>query len=215
MTAPAIKGSIVQGVVDDLNELRAQGRVPDPLLDSILIDEDVAILDSALNPSSWYPIASYDGFLRLLAEIECDGKPSYFVERGRRNARRLMDAGLYQQLDFMTRWKESYRDLDGRAESFARSYKRNLRLVVTLASSIYNVGDWVVETDSQWPARVQVTIRDASDYTEPMRLAIEGFVNECAHAARESLTELNCSERPREDLIHFHMTMDVTDLPEK
>jgi hypothetical protein len=42
--------------------------------------------------------------------------------------------------------------------------------------------------------------------------AIEGFLNECAHAAREDLIQLYTSERPASDLILFRMTRDIADM---
>jgi hypothetical protein len=92
------------------------------------------------------------------------------------------------------------------------SYKSKLKLVISLASSIYNVGKWTVESDPDNPGRVRVAVREASAYSEPMRLAIEGFFNECAQASRRELIRLYISERPSPDLILLRMTCDVADL---
>jgi hypothetical protein len=45
-----------------------------------------------------------------------------------------------------------------------------------------------------------------------MRLAIEGFLDECARVAREDLDHLHTSERPAPDLILLRMTRDIMDL---
>ena len=55
-------------------------------------------------------------------------------------------------------------------------------------------------------------MREARAYTDPMRLAIEGFLNECARSAREDLSHLHISERPAADLMLFRMTRDIADL---
>jgi hypothetical protein len=91
-------------------------------------------------------------------------------------------------------------------------YASKLRMVISMASSIYNVGKWVVEPDPENPGRLSIAVREASAYSEPMRLAIEGFLNECAHAAREDLIQLYTSERPAPDLILFRMTRDIADM---
>jgi hypothetical protein len=86
-------------------------------------------------------------------------------------------------------------------------------MVSSLASAIYNVGKWVVEPDPDHAGRILIAVREASAYSEPMRLAIEGFLNECARAARENLAHLFASERPAPDLILIRMTRDIMDIP--
>jgi len=151
MAEPSVKGSIFRGVLDDLARVREEGR-----------------LSAEANPASWYPMESYARITQLLGDVEGAGKDSYFVERGRASARRLIKAGLYQQLAFLPRWNERTRRGAGE--------------------------------------------ESASAYSEPMRLAIEGFFNECAHAAREDLVQLYTSERPAPDLILFRMTRDIADM---
>jgi hypothetical protein len=209
MAKPAIKGSIFKGATDDLARLREEGRLSEAELDAHLTAEDLALLGTEISPAAWYPMESYARLMRLLGEVEGAGKDSYFVERGRASARRLMGTGLYQQLAFLSRW-EGTASTD--ASSLIAGYARNLRMVISLASAIYNVGDWGVETDSEHPGRVQIAVRNAATYSEPMRLAIEGFLDECARAAREDLAHLHTSERPAPDLILFRMTRDITDL---
>jgi hypothetical protein len=84
-------------------------------------------------------------------------------------------------------------------------------MVVSMASGIYSVGKWLVETDPEHPGRVVIAVREASAYSEPMRLAIEGFLNECAQAAREDLADLHTSERPAQEVILLRMTRDIID----
>ena len=83
--------------------------------------------------------------------------------------------------------------------------------MISLARSIYNVGEWSVEDDPTTPIRVLTCVNGAGDYSEPMRLAAEGFLNECARAAGRD-DDLYSSERPRPDRIVFHMLADIPDL---
>ena len=126
---------------------------------------------------------------------------------------RLQEAGLYQQLAFLPRWNERTSRGAGDEAALIADYSSKLRMVISMASSIYNVGKWVVEPDPENPRRIRIAVREASAYSEPMRLAIEGFFNECARAARNKLVRLYTSERPSPDLILFRMTRDVTDMP--
>jgi hypothetical protein len=208
----SVKGSIIAAVIAELARLRDAGQVVEEELEARLGAEELALLDSKINPAAWYPMAGYTRLLQLLGDTEGGGSPGYFVARGRANARHLIDAGLYEQLSFIGRWTESIRGAADEATAIA-TYASKLKLVVSLATSIYNVGRWLVEPDEVHPGRVRIAIRDAGDYSEPMRLAAEGFLNECAQeSGRVGGGDLFSSERPGPDLILFRMTRDIADL---
>jgi len=83
------------------------GRLDRDQLEARLEAEDLAYLEDKILPSSWYPLASYDRFIRILLDLEGRGDPEYLVERGRRAADRLYRAGLYRQLEAtVERWGE-------------------------------------------------------------------------------------------------------------
>ena len=212
MKQASVKGTIIEAVVGSLIRLRDAGRVTEDQLEVRLEAEEFALLDSKINTAGWYPMTIYTRFLELLGDIEGGGSPAYFIERGRANARHLMDAGLYEQLSFVDRWKESARS--GSVEESIARFASKLKLVVTLATSIYNVGRWVIEPDEDHPGRVWIAIHDAGDYSEPMRLAAEGFLNECG-SGRSRGPDMYTSERPRPDLILFRMTRDIAELAER
>jgi hypothetical protein len=210
MAKPSVKGSIFKGVIDDLARLIEEKRVSQERVDAKLHAEDLAFLETEINPAAWYPMESYARLMQVLGEIEGGGKDAYFVERGSASARRLMASGLYQQLAFLSRWDEAIGSTRNDPSALLESYARNLRMVMSMASGIYSVGRWTVEPDPEHPGRVSIAVRDASVYSEPMRLAIEGFLNECGRAARQGLTHLYTSERPAPDVMLFRMTRDVT-----
>jgi len=212
MAEPSTKGSIFKGAIDDLARLRETGRLSEEQIDAGLTAEDLVFLETDVNPASWYPMESYARVTQLLGDVEGAGKDSYFVERGRASARRLMKAGLYQQLAFLSRWNEKTRRGARDESALIADYASKLRMVTSMASSIYNVGKWVVEPDPGNPSRVQIAVREASAYSEPMRLAIEGFLNECAYSSREDLDHLYTSERPAPDLILLRMTRDIASM---
>ena len=212
MAEPCIKGLVFKGVIDDLARLQEEGRVSQEDVDSQLAAEDLAFLEGEISRSMWYPMESYGRFMRLLDEIEGAGKDAYFVERGRASARRLMESGLYQQLAFLSRWDEMSGSAGGSESALIGGYASNLRMVTSLASAIYNVGKWMVEPDPEHAGRVCIAVHEARAYSEPMRLAIEGFFDECTRATREDLAHLHFSERPAPDLMRFRMTRDIMDL---
>ena len=216
MAQASVKGTIIEAVIGELVRLRDAGRVTGEELEVRLEAEEFALLEGKVSTAGWYPMASYTRFLQLLGDIEGGGSPAYFIERGRANARHLMEAGLYEQLSFVERWKESARSGSVEESTAIASYASKLKLAVSLATSIYNVGRWVVEPDEDYPRRVWIAIRDAGDYSEPMRLAAEGFLNECgSDRSRARGADMFTSERPRPDLILFRMNRDIASLAER
>lgn len=216
MTKPCVKGSILEGVIEDTVRLRDEGRIDDDELQARLEPPELALLEDKVNTAAWYPMVSYTRLLQLLGDVEGGGDPAYFVERGAMNARRLMDAGLYQQLSFISRWRQSVADQPRDEASVIAGYTRNLKLVLTLASSIYNVGRWLVEPDEAHPRRAWIAVRDADDYSEPMRLAALGFLNETARERSSNATvDLYSSRRPSPDVILFEMHFDISDLAQR
>jgi hypothetical protein len=212
MAEPSIKGSIFKGAIDDLARLQEEGRLSQEEVDARLAAEDLAFLENEINSAAWYPIETYARLMELLGDVEGSGKDTYFLERGRASARRLMASGLYQQLAFLSRWDEASGSAGESESALIAGYASNLRMVTSLASAIYNVGKWMVEPDPEHTGRVCIVVREARAYSEPMRLAIEGFFDECARAARKDLAQLHVSERPAPDLMRFRMTRDITDL---
>lgn len=216
MAEPSVKGTIIDAVVQNLIRLREAGRVTDEQLEVRLEADELALLEGKVNTAAWYPMTSYTRILTLLGEVEGDGNPVYFIDRGRANARHLMEGGLYEQLAFLTRWTESLKQGSVDEANMIRTYASKLKIVVSLASTIYNVGKWVVEDDEDHPDRVRIAVREAADYSEPMRLAAEGFLNECGKVrGRVGGADLYVSERPRPDLILFRMNRDIADLAKR
>ena len=78
-----------------------------------------------------------------------------------------------------------------------------------MSASIYNSGEWVVEPDTVYPGRLRIAIGNACHYSDPMRFAAEGFLNECTVTARSDVVDLFRSERAGKDLIYIRMTRDI------
>lgn len=210
MSEPAVKGTIFQGVIDDLRRLRDSGRISPEKLEERLHAAELELLDTKVYPSSWYPMESYARITDLLSELEGGNAHDYFRRRGAANARRLIDAGLYSQLDFLKRWEKAIEGReDHNLDAVTESFMRSLRLVSSLSGSIYNSGTWTVERDPDREARVRIEIRDAAAYSEGMRYAIEGFLNECVLAVRAELEGFWSSQRLAPDHIRIWMTQSL------
>lgn len=214
MAEPSIKGTIFKSVVEDLRRERDGGRVKAEELEGMLEARDLEILDSKIHDAMWYPIPTYARMLEALCRIAAGGRSVYYAERGAANAQRLLDAGLYSQLDLLGSWDDARGAPGDELERRVRGYEAQLRRVVSLAGAIYNVGRWEVTRDAEAEDRTAIDIYESSDYSDGMRLAIEGFFNQCARhvKGRTPISRLFRSERVAPDHIRIRMTMNHEEL---
>jgi hypothetical protein len=192
--APGIKGLAIVALIEDLGRLLRDGVFSEDEIAKHLGPTELALLDGEFDPFRWYPIETYQTLTAALLRLTCGEGLAWLRARGAAAANRLLERGLYQQLDAL---KEG-----GNAWS-AENYKARIRLIVTLHGALLNFSHWEVEDDPDHPGRVQIVVTEAGDYPEILRHVTEGFINACADVARG---ESNWrSERPEPDRIVFRM----------
>ncbi len=211
MAEPSIKGTIFGPVAEEIQALVASGRIGDDELATALEAKDIELLEAKTLVASWYPIDTYARYLDLLCRKEGRGDPHYYEQRGSMSARRLMDAGLYSQLDLLgSIADEPERVGEGAEQRALRAYRSKLAVVLSLAGSIYNVGRWKAIDDPEHPGRVAIEIQDATAYSDGMVGAIVGFLDECARAVSSKTKKLYRYERSRPDRIVIRMLRDLS-----
>src|SRR5215470_6056370 len=102
-TIPSIKGTVFSVVVEDTKKLLASGRVSPRDAGRWLQPGDLALLEQPISISAWYDIRSYTRMSELLREIDGNGSNEYLRQLGRQTARRLLEAGLYAQMEYLSR----------------------------------------------------------------------------------------------------------------
>ncbi len=213
MSEPGVKGTIFCAVAEEIRALRESGRLSEERLGAELEAQDIELLEKDTLPASWYPMATYARYLDLLCNVEGGGVRSYYEKRGQMSAKRFMDAGMYSQLDLLDSIAGQVPTDDPEAEAAAlRDYRKRLTVVISLARSIYNVGQWSVIDDEERSGRVVIEIAEAADYSDGMIGAIVGFLDECAHVVSERIGKLYKQERPRRDLVRIRMRHTLTEL---
>lgn len=179
MAVPSIKGSVMAGVVEDVTKLVAQGEVSRAELARRLPACDMALLDQQILASQWYDVQSYDRMNRLLLEVEGRGDVDYLREQGRRTARRLIEGGLYAQLEYLDRTQvRALTDPQARFEAFGR----DLRLLNSLSGSILNFSRWTHAVDTEHERRYRIDVLDSAEMPESLCWRSEGFMNGMAEA---------------------------------
>jgi hypothetical protein len=196
MTVPSIKGTAFQALATDLAGLIQAGRIAREAVAARLDAEDLQVLQNAIVPSLWYPLACYRRMTELLWEIDGHGDPAYLLARGARTAERLFDAGLYQQ---MQRGEQIGTGKRARSEGWTESEGN---LLTSLAGAIFNVSRWRYRNQPGDPSVNRIEVSEAAELPDVSRLAAQGFIEYAASRISGSKVRVS-SERPTLDRIVF------------
>jgi hypothetical protein len=199
-TAPSIKGSVFGGLVEDVNKLLARSELSRDDLSRWLEPGDIALLEQDVHVAGWYDIRSYDRINALLLEVMGGGDTEFFREQGRRTARRLMDSGLYAQMEYLNRIESV-----GKSDPYERfeTFGRDLRLLSSLSGSILNFTRWRSRPDPDVEYRYLIEVSEAHEMPESLCWRSDGFMN--GMSAIRGNGDLWSWERPRRDLVVFRM----------
>lgn len=201
---PSIKGSVFAGVVEAVAKLVDAGEVARTELPRWLESGDIALLSASVAISSWYDVRAYDRMNRLLLEVVGQGSPEFLREQGRQTARRLLDAGLYAQLEYLNRTLvAAERDPQARFEAFGR----DLRLLTSLSAGILNFTRWTARPDPDRPGRYRIDVTDAAEMPDSLCWRSDGFVN--AMAAVHGGDDLWEWTRTTRDRVVFQMVRPI------
>jgi len=203
-SVPSIKGSVFAVVVEDLCKLVARGGLSVDELTRWLKPQDVDLLEQEIVLAEWYDIAIYQRMNELLRDVEGGGSNQYLRRRGSLTARRLLQSGLYQQLEYLQRTALSKaKDPRTRFEAFGR----DLRLLTTLSGSIINFSRWESKPDPEQEDRYVIEVSEAEDFPEVLCWRSDGLINEMATQHGEP--DLWRWERIGNDLVVFRMVRSV------
>jgi hypothetical protein len=199
-SVPSIKGTVFALLVEDVKKLVERGEVKQEELTRWLKPADLDLLRREISISDWYDIRAYDRMNLLLRDVEGGGKNEYLRRRGKETAKRLLESGLYQQLEYLNKMKvNALTDPQARFEAFGR----DLRLLNTMSRSLVNFTKSEVKVDSNHKYRYLIENSDAKDLPETYCWKADGFIN--AMAAQHGEPDLWRWERPRPDLVLYRM----------
>jgi hypothetical protein len=199
-SVPSIKGSVFAGVVEDVKKLLASGLAPRHEAKRFLQPQDFALLEEPVVITRWYDIHIYTRMSELLREVEGGGSNEYLRTLGRQTANRLLEAGLYSQLEYLNRAEVSR--VDGASARFA-AFGRDLRLLTSLSASILNFSRWTSLPDPEREGRYRIEVTEAQAFPEVLAWRSDGFVNQMATVHGDP--DLWAWERVAADRIVFHM----------
>lgn len=170
MDVPSIKGTGIAQTVADVKRLEECGRIDRAQLEARLESEDLRLLDGKVQVAVWYPNACHRRLTELLRDVEGGGREEYVVQRGRDTADRLIEGGLYQQLHLVE---------DGEVGVGRAVLRRSIRLMLSMAASIYSFGRWAL-LDEDEDDTLRVVVEEARHLSEMNRLTAQGFIDRTA-----------------------------------
>lgn len=176
-TVPSMKGSLTNELAEDLRKLIADGTVSRGEVERRLTPADLEILDSEIVVSQWYDVWFYSRCAELLRDVLGGGRDEYLFQRGLDKGKKLIEAGLYQQMEYARR-TQVQNEMDPAARF--RAYGRDLRLFVSLSKSLLNFTSWSTTVDPQHDDRYLIRVDDASEYPDALAWATEGLIESMA-----------------------------------
>jgi hypothetical protein len=199
---PSIKGAVITKLVEDLQALLERSGADRERLQSSLSPESLELLEGKVDIARWYPIAQYTEITELLWKEDGGGRVEYLHRRGEEAMQRLMEKGLYQQIDYLNRGDGAFRKRPSRNQLL-----RDCRLVGSITGALLNFGQQSWDWDPENPDRILHHVREASAYPEVLRYVQEGVVTFLVRIARPGAPAVT-SERVTPD--HIVFTYDYT-----
>jgi hypothetical protein len=193
-----IKGTAIAEVVRDVQRLLESGAVDRDDLEIRLEPEDLALLDGKIQPALWYDNRCHQRLTELLRDVEGGGRAEYVVGRGAATAERLLESGLYQQLQ-LARGEEAVTDDPA-------ALRRAIRLLLSLSGAMYDFGSWKLRPDEEASNVLSIDVLDAGALTEMNRLTAEGFIRRIAERLQRTKPRVS-SERVSRDRVVYRIQL--------
>jgi hypothetical protein len=201
---PSIKGSVFVGHVQALLKLRDAGQIKRQDLERALSSDTLALLDQPIQASAWYDIHSYAQVMGLLRDVAGGGDNEYFCRAGAASAERLLQMGIYQQLEYLKRMRLG--ESGDPMERFI-AYGHDLRMIATITSSLVSFRPMLVKADPDYERRYFTEIGDAREYPDALGWATQGFGNRLA--IEYGAPGLWKYERTQRDLVRHRMMYSI------
>jgi len=196
--AASIKGVLLTKLVDDVRALLERRQAGRERLEACLSAGSLELLEGKVEIGRWYPIEQYTEISELIWKEEGGGRLEYLRQRGEEAMKRLMEAGLYQQIDYLRQEDRGLRTLLTRKELL-----RSCRLVGSITGALINFTKQTWEWDPENPEIMRHQICEATHYPEVMRHVQEGVETFLVRLARPGAPPVT-SERVRPDHIVFY-----------
>ena len=195
--APSIKGVLLTKLTDDVRALLERREADRDQLEVRLSAGTLELLEGKVEIGRWYPIEQYTELTELIWAEEGGRRVEYLHQRGEDAMKRLMEAGLYQQIEYLRRREGGFRTSPSRNEVL-----RSCRLVGSIMGALLNFTTQTWDWDPEKPEIMLHQVREATHYPEVLRLVQEGTLTFLVRLARPDAPAVT-SQRSAPDHIVF------------
>jgi hypothetical protein len=184
-TIPSIKGSLLQMLVWQVEELLESGSLARSELESLLEPRDLAILGSSVVASGWYPIEIHNRLAELLLERRWQGR----VEDMRAESLEASEEFISQK---------AYAVYQQQA---ARQEERAGEIITALSRLVFNFSRWhfVGSLHEDW----RIEVREAAPFSDAVLITIEAFFERVFSNLLGAPVAVSM-HRPEPDRVVFH-----------
>jgi hypothetical protein len=195
--APSIKGVLLTKLTDDVRALLERREVDRDQLEAGLSAGTLELLEGKVDIGRWYPIEQYAELSELIWKEEGSNRVQYLHQRGEDAMKRLMEGGLYQQIEYLRRKEGGFRTSPSRSEVL-----QSCRLVGSIMGALLNFTTQSWDWDPENPEIMLHQVRGATRYPEVLRYVQEGTLTFLVRLARPDAPAVT-SERVAPDHVVF------------
>lgn len=171
--------------------LVADGRLSWEDLRARLEPGEISVLHEMAPSVNWYPVATYDRFLKTLMDVEGGGSNEYLVERGKRAVESLTATGLESQI-------AAAGSNRGTVDQWWACVAPAL---VTMPSAVYSDSNWTLIPGEDC-GRFTIEVTEASGLPESVRHTVQGVLESLATRLIGAAVRVT-SRRPSPDKVVF------------
>jgi hypothetical protein len=194
---PSIKGVLLVKLVDDVRALLERRDADRERLEVRLSAGALELLEGKVEIGRWYPIEQYTELTDLIWQEEGNRRVEYLHQRGEQAMKRLLEAGLYQQIEYLNREEGGFRTSPSRNQLL-----QSCRLVGSVMGALLNFTMQSWDWDPQNPEIMLHQVRQAAHYPEVLRYLQEGTLTFLVRLARPNAPAVT-SQRLAPDHIVF------------
>ncbi len=184
-TIPMIKGSLLQMLIWQVEELIEVGSLERSELESLLEPGDLAVLDSSVVASGWYPVGTHNRLAEILLEYRWQGR----VEDMRAQALEIAEEFISQKA------------YAGYLQQAARQEERAGEIITGLSRLVFNFSDWHFFGSLHEDWRVEV--REAAPFSDAVVIIFEAFFELVFSSLLDAPVAVS-RHRPEPDRIVFY-----------
>ena len=184
-TIPSIKGSLLQMLVWQIEELLDAGSLTRSEFESLLEPGDLAVLDFPIVASGWYPVGTHNRLAEILLEYRWQGR----VEDMRAQALEVGEEFI------------SHKAYAGYLQQAARQEERAGEIITDLSRLVFNFSRWhfIGSLHESW----RIEVREAAAFSDAVLILFEAFFEQVFSSLLDAPVAVS-SHRPEPDRIVFH-----------